>query len=141
MLTATQHALTLRALARVLAAWLVAIVCVQGWAAAEGLVRGALHLHAGAPLQAQAHDHGHAHAGWQRHLHSDRDAGDAGTLSADGAAADGLGAGGLLALCLAGALFARWRGFAAAGRHALPCAGRSSFHSQHPRPPHRPPRG
>jgi hypothetical protein len=137
MLTATHHALTLRALARVLASWLVAIVCVQGWAAAEGLVRGSLHVHAAASSQAQA-PRAHEHGDWQRHLHAHDGAG---VVSADADAGDGLSAGGLLALCLAAALFMPWRAFAAAGAHVPPDGGLRAFRSRHPLPLDRPPRG
>jgi hypothetical protein len=137
MLTATHHALTLRALARVLAAWLVAIVCVQGWAAAEGLVRGSLHVHAAASSQAQA-PQAHEHGDWQRHLHAHDGTG---VVSADADAGGGLSVGGLLALSLAAALFVPWRAFAAAGADALPDGGRSDFRSHHPLPLDRPPRG
>jgi hypothetical protein len=70
------------------------------------------------------------------HVHDDT-----GVVSGAGDAADLLGAGGLLALCLAGALFAGWRAFAAALANGPPAAGRSAFTTWHPLPLDRPPRG
>lgn len=63
-----------RDLARLLAGWLVVIVCVQAMAAAWGLVQGPRHVHANtaaafihadAAHEAEHHDHG----GWARHVH------------------------------------------------------------------------
>lgn len=77
---------TLRDLARLLAAWLVVILLVQGFAAAQGVVQGPRHRHLPASTVAASsvrtvvalalsHPELHSHHDeWQRHVHLDVDA-------------------------------------------------------------------
>jgi hypothetical protein len=84
-MVATTRSPTLRSLARLLAGWLVALLLVQGLAAAQGRVAGGWHRHvapaatsafAGVALRHAAWEpgHHHHHDGLQRHVHALQDA-------------------------------------------------------------------
>ena len=71
-------------LARLLVAWLVLVLCVQGWAAAQGAVLGTLHRHkppvastTWLPVMThaavKARDLAHGHAQNERHHHDQSD--------------------------------------------------------------------
>jgi hypothetical protein len=96
MLTLPRPNSTASDLLRLAALWLVAILLVQGFAAALALGAGPRHHHRPQqPAHAHAHDHIHAHGGIERHHHARGDGSvvtDADTTAALDAAALALAA-------------------------------------------------
>jgi hypothetical protein len=148
-----QPASTRRDLATLLAAWLIVIVLVQGFVAAQARVLGPLHSHrpesvdhshaSGAALftHRRAAEAQHAHDGLQRHRHH---AGDASVVpsvaAAAGDAAMGESVGALLAAAFSVMLPASdaWR--ADDRRHVWAAAQRWAASRRSLAPPRRPPR-
>lgn len=126
-------------LARLLAAWLVLVLLVQGLAATLSLVHGPAHRHAATVAQRLGADHAHAHAHAHEHGLKHHHDSDEQTLP-DAGVADGLDAAAVVLLAVLTPLSARFDWAPAQGGEVRPAYGQGTHADAPAHQPRKPPR-